>query len=104
MSKKKQKKPAFNKTYDPEVEPVNEAPIPNPPEPVKRNIGPDIRALSISVREMADLGFETLYDNLEELAGMYPERKQFELALKCKKSGDIIIARQALRNGVVDLE
>ena len=103
MSKKKQKKPIFE-PYVPELKSESTVSEQVPPEPVKRNIGPDIRALSISVREMADLGFETLYDNLEELAGMYPERKQFELALKCKKSGDIIIARQALRNGVVDLE
>jgi len=79
----------------------------NPISPEMRGkpiTGTEIRALSKSVCEMADDGFETLYDNVEMLVEMYPERQQFPLALRCRNEGNVKIARQALRNGLVDLE
>ena len=64
----------------------------------------EIMALSISVCEKADEGFEVLYENIDILIDKYPNRQQFPLALRCKNAGDDRIGRQALRNGLVDLE
>jgi len=62
-----------------------------------------IMELSRSVNEPSDPGFEDLYNNISALINMYPEREQFQLALRAREDGNENIAYQALRNGLVDL-
>lgn len=75
------------------------------PEPSENALTLDsLQALAVEVNGPEAPGFATLYNQLDDLIELYPEKKQFVLAKMAQKSGNEKIARQALRNGLVDIE